>query len=82
MIPVLEDKCKLGTQTKNWRIVEGITGEKFYVTKEINEDEVKKTLLTIKEKGIQSIAVALLHSYTFYEHELLVGKIAKDIGNI
>lgn len=31
-------------------------------------------------KGLRSVAVCLLHSWTFPEHERLVGQIAKDIG--
>lgn len=81
IIPVLEGKCELGIQTKKWRIVEGNTGEKIYITKEVNEKEIRKSLLEIKQKGIQSISVALAHSYTYFEHELVIGKIAEEIGN-
>jgi 5-oxoprolinase (ATP-hydrolysing) len=30
--------------------------------------------------GVRSLAVVLLHSYTFPDHEIAVGKIAKEIG--
>lgn len=80
VIPVLEGKCELGDQTKDWRIVEGNTGEKFYVTKELIEDEVKKSLMKVKQGGIDSISVALAHSYTYFEQELEVGRIAKELG--
>jgi 5-oxoprolinase (ATP-hydrolysing) len=30
--------------------------------------------------GISSLAVALMHSYTFDEHELKVAEIAKSVG--
>ncbi|XP_072388025.1 5-oxoprolinase isoform X1 [Diabrotica undecimpunctata] len=81
VIPMLEGKCKLEPQyTSNWRIVEGKTGEKFYVTKELDKDEVKQSLLKLKENGIESISVAMLHSYTVYEQELEIGKIANEIG--
>jgi len=30
--------------------------------------------------GISSLAVALMHSYTFHEHELRVADIAKSLG--
>ncbi|KAG5890200.1 hypothetical protein JTB14_010662 [Gonioctena quinquepunctata] len=80
VIPVLEGKCNLGNQTNHWRIVEGKTGEKFYVTRELDVEEVKRDLKRISERGIKSISIALAHSYTYYEHEIQVGKIAEEIG--
>ncbi|XP_057652765.1 5-oxoprolinase isoform X1 [Diorhabda carinulata] len=80
VIPVLEGKCKLGSPTNGWRVVKGKTGEPFYVTKEIDRDEVKSSLMKLKENGIESISVALLHSYTFYDHELEIGEIANELG--
>ena len=32
------------------------------------------------DTGVRSLAVVLLHSYTFPDHELAIGKLAKDIG--
>ena len=32
------------------------------------------------KEGINSIAVVLIHSYTYQEHELEIGKIAEEIG--
>ncbi|KAJ8925583.1 hypothetical protein NQ315_009423 [Exocentrus adspersus] len=80
IIPVLEGKCNLGLQTSIWRKVSGKTGEAFYVTSELDKDEVRYSLQKIKDKGIDSIAVALAHSYTFYEHERDIGNIAREIG--
>lgn len=80
VIPVLEGKCELGNEMQNWRIVKGNTGEKFYITKELVKDDVKRSLVNLKQKGIDSISVALAHSYTYFEHELEVGEIAKEIG--
>lgn len=80
VIPVLEGKCELGDEIKNWRIVQGNTGENFYITKELVKDDVKNSLLNLKDKGINSISVVLAHSYTYFEHELEVGKIAKELG--
>ncbi|CAG9859662.1 unnamed protein product [Phyllotreta striolata] len=80
VIPVLEGKCQLGHQTNNWRVVEGKTGEKFYIVNDPNEAEIRRKLSQIKDKGIRSISVALIHSYTFYDHELQIGKIANELG--
>ncbi|CAF4613867.1 unnamed protein product, partial [Rotaria socialis] len=50
------------------------------IWKAVDEEQLRKDLLSIKEKGISSIAVALLHSYCFPDHELRVGEIARDMG--
>jgi len=45
-------------------IVHGITGEEILVLKEIDKASLKNDLILLKSKGIDSIAVALMHSYT------------------
>lgn len=80
VIPVLPGKCELKEQANKWRIVDGDTGEKMYVTRELDKDSLRKDLKLIKSKGINSIAVALAHSYTYRDHELEVGEIAKELG--
>lgn len=59
---------------------EGKSGEIVRVLKVPDEIEVKKTLIAIYNKGIRSIAIAFIHSYTYPYHEQIVGKIAKEIG--
>jgi len=41
---------------------------------------VRQDLQIIHQEGYRSLAVVFVHSYTFPEHELLVGKIAREIG--
>lgn len=67
-------------KANKWRIVDGDTGEKLYVTRELNKKSLREDLKEIKNKGIDSIAVALAHSYTYKDHELEVGEIAKELG--
>ncbi|XP_060532261.1 5-oxoprolinase isoform X2 [Cylas formicarius] len=81
VIPVLEGKCELGeAATKNWRVADGITGEKFYVIRELIREQVEQSLLEIKRRGIESISVALAHGYSFHDHENEIGNIARRIG--
>lgn len=80
VIPKQEGKCELGDITKDWTVVEGQTGEKFYVIKDLDVEEVRQSLIAVRNKGIDSISVALAHSYTYFDHELKVGQIAKEIG--
>ncbi|CAG9792777.1 unnamed protein product [Diatraea saccharalis] len=79
VIPALEDRCQM-EKPGDWKVVIGTTGEKMLVMKDVEEEAVKKDLLKLREKGIESIAVVLAHSYTYHDHELRVGKIASDLG--
>lgn len=63
------------------RKVTGISGEEVIVNVELNEKQLEKNLQRIFDEGkIKSIAVVLMHSYTFIEHEKKVEMIAKRIG--
>jgi hypothetical protein len=81
VVPLLKGQCELGDSIlKDWRVVEGHTGERFYITRDLNKDEVHDKLKAVKDKGINSISVALAHSYTCHEHELEIGRIAQKLG--
>ena len=62
------------------RLVEGVTGEKFRVVKELDIEKVRPELERLKEKGYQSLSVALVHSYVYPEHERLIGELAEEMG--
>ena len=47
---------------------------------QIDEAFIKKDLQKLYDDGYRSIAVVLAHSYTFPDHELLVGKVASELG--
>lgn len=80
VIPALEDRCQIDKRNKNWKVVIGTTGEKMLITKELDEEAVKRDLGKLRNSGIESIAVVLAHSYTFHDHELKIGKIATELG--
>lgn len=42
--------------------------------------QVRETLEALHQRGIQSLAICLLHAYRFPDHELLVERIAREIG--
>lgn len=77
--PFAEDKPSTDNGQSDETIL-GITNQRILVTKHIDSQEVRKQLSSILQKGITSIAVAFMHSYTFPDHEICVGKIAKDLG--
>lgn len=61
-------------------LVKGLSGEVIRILKKIDEDQVRKDLQRLYDQGYRSIAVCLVHSYTFQDHELAIQKIAKEIG--
>ena len=62
------------------RSLKGISGEEMAVIKHLDEQEIRTQLQALKEQGINNIAVAFLHSYTYPEHEKEVESIAKSMG--
>lgn len=62
VVPALPGKCEL--PKNSWRTVKGSTGEELFVSQELNEERLKEDLKKLKAKGIESLAVVLMHSYT------------------
>ncbi|KAA1477041.1 5-oxoprolinase [Dentipellis sp. KUC8613] len=85
-----DGKVKRGYRGKGWdgqgdaegpgEIVQGISGEAVRILQKPDEAELRKDLQKLYDDGYRSLAVVLTHSYTYPEHELLLGKIASSIG--
>lgn len=80
VIPETPGKCKLAKLRDECELIEGATGEKFFITQRLNDAEIRKDLKAIKDNGINSIAIVLAHSYAYHEHEIQIGKIAEELG--
>ena len=65
---------------KDENLVKGLSGEAVRILKRPDENVVRKQLEELFKNGIKSVAVCLVHGYTFPDHEALVGKIAREIG--
>lgn len=61
-------------------LVRGLSSEAVRILQRPKEETIRKQLQEVYDSGIKSIAVCLMHGYTFPDHEALVGKIARDIG--
>lgn len=61
-------------------LVRGLSGEVIRIIQRPNDSKVRQDLQNLYDQGYRSIAICLMHSYTFPNHEVHVGKIAKDIG--
>ncbi|SPO29546.1 related to 5-oxoprolinase [Ustilago trichophora] len=70
-----------GRPTGPPEIVRGISGEAVAILKKPDEALLKKQLDALyHEHGYRSLAVVLMHSYTYPLHEQIIKRIALDIG--
>lgn len=59
------DDCRISPELKaSWKMDTTLNNEKVLVRKEIDLDSVRSSLIELKNKGINSIAILLLHSYS------------------
>ncbi|KAF7562887.1 hypothetical protein G7046_g1243 [Stylonectria norvegica] len=61
-------------------LVKGVTGEIVRILEPIDLESTRQSLQEAYDEGFRSVAVCLMHSFTFREHEEAVGKIAAEIG--
>ena len=61
-------------------IIQGLSGEAVRMIKPLNESDVRCQLKILREKGYQSIAVCLMHAYTYPFHEKMIGLAAESLG--
>ncbi|PHH77896.1 hypothetical protein CDD82_3302 [Ophiocordyceps australis] len=61
-------------------LVRGLSGETVRILKRPQLHEIRQRLQQVYDEGIRSIAVCLMHGYTFPTHEALVGQVAKEMG--
>ena len=73
-----QEKCQI--EKHNYQVKTGSTGEQVEVWQEVNVEKLGQDLLRVKNKGIKSLAVALVHSFIYPEHEKIVGKLAQELG--
>nr|XP_012216316.1 PREDICTED: 5-oxoprolinase [Linepithema humile]XP_012216317.1 PREDICTED: 5-oxoprolinase [Linepithema humile] len=78
VIPALPGKCRMENQS--WRKVKGSTGEDLFVTQELDEIQLKEDLKELRSQEIESLAVVLMHSYTYAAHEIRIGELAREAG--
>ncbi|KAI1307267.1 5-oxoprolinase [Halotydeus destructor] len=72
-------KCQM-EKPVNLKVVKARTGDDIEIWERVNVEKLKKDLKLVLGRGIKSVAVVLLHSYAYPDHEILVGKIAQEVG--
>ena len=60
--------------------VKGTTGDMLRIIRPLDEMEVRVKLAQLQQKGIDTIAVCLAHSYLYPAHEDRVAEIATEMG--
>ncbi|KAJ2121013.1 hypothetical protein GGH12_005697 [Coemansia sp. RSA 1822] len=67
-------------QSNETNVVVGKSGEHVRILKTPEWATVRKQLQQVFDTGIRSVAVCLMHAYTFTDHEEEIGRIASEIG--
>jgi 5-oxoprolinase (ATP-hydrolysing) len=67
---------------EDWKNEEhvGVTGEHLQCLKTPNLEEIKKDLERLRDEGITSLAICLMHAYVYGKHEDQIGKLAHEMG--
>ena len=61
-------------------LVKGLSGEIVRIIKAPDYDKIRKDLSLLWNQGYRSVAIAMMHSYTFQDHEQCVSAIARELG--
>lgn len=70
-----------GQPTGEPQIVRGVSGEAVAILKRPDEALLRRQLQSLyKDHGYRSLAVVLIHSYTYPQHEQIIKQIAREIG--
>ena len=62
------------------KIVTGVTGEAIVIEHPLDVESLRPQLQALLDEGIDSLAVVLMHSYAFPDHENAVGELARSMG--
>ncbi|CAI5518429.1 unnamed protein product [Closterium sp. Naga37s-1] len=62
------------------RTVRGVSGELLRVLVPLNIEKTRAALEKVLARGIKSLAIVFLHSYTFPDHERAVAALAREMG--
>jgi 5-oxoprolinase (ATP-hydrolysing) len=76
-VVLFDETCQMEMKGE---IKEASNGQKVVIEQKVDDKQLRLALGAAAQKGIQSIAVALLHSYIYPEHERIVRDIANEFG--
>ncbi|VFQ46634.1 hydantoinase b/oxoprolinase [Desulfoluna butyratoxydans] len=61
-------------------VVTARTGDRLVVRTPLDEADIRAKLAAVRGRGIESLAVVLLHAYAWPDHEERIGAIARELG--
>ncbi len=73
-------RCQGDPGSGEARIVKGINGDRLAVIRPLDTEAVRSDLKAVYDRGIRSLAVVLMHAYAWPDHELAIGRLARDMG--
>ncbi|XP_056378851.1 5-oxoprolinase isoform X1 [Hyla sarda] len=62
------------------KTLKGSTGDTLEVWEPVNLEKLRIQLQDVLSRGIRSLAVVLMHSYTWSSHEHQIGELARSLG--
>ena len=71
---------KINEASEKDDLVRGLSSEAIRILKKPSAEVVKSQLQELYDGGFRSIAVCLVHGYTYPDHEALIGNLADEIG--
>ncbi|KOS20156.1 Uncharacterized protein ESCO_006286 [Escovopsis weberi] len=76
-----EASARVGSaEAQTHELVRGLSGETVRILRRPDHQSIRQKLQAVYDSGIRSVAVCLMHGYTFPDHEALIGKIAREVG--
>lgn len=69
-----------GEEHAEGTVVRGMSGEAVQILQKVDEAKVEADLRALFDEGYRSLAVVLMHSFTYPEHEQQIARIAQKIG--
>jgi 5-oxoprolinase (ATP-hydrolysing) len=58
----------------------GTSGDKLQILKSPDYKQLRDQLSKLLEEGISSVAIVLIHAFTFRDHEIKIGGLCKELG--
>lgn len=71
-------KHTVGQDRKKFKT--GRTGQIYEILKPLDLEDARTKLLGLKEKGIESVGICLVHGYNFTEHESILKELVKELN--
>ncbi|WWC85663.1 uncharacterized protein L201_000529 [Kwoniella dendrophila CBS 6074] len=75
-----DDNAVAENYKQTGRLASGVNGVQMRVLKELDQEKAERDLKALYDKGYRSLAIALVHSYIYPDHEQIIEKIAEKVG--